>query len=83
MQVERTGAIHSSVADDAARQITTELYRYVRPGVVDMQIVLEMYDWVRQSHFGAGETIDIVALARKWESRPGNADLEWLTRAFD
>jgi hypothetical protein len=70
-------------AEDAVRELTNQLYRHVRPGVVDVGVVLEMYDWVRQSHFAAGETIDVASLARKWEARSGSNDLEWLARAFD
>jgi hypothetical protein len=69
--------------EDTAREITNQLYRHVHPGVVDVNVILEMYDWVRESNFAAGETIDVTSLARKWEARPGSNDLEWLTRAFD
>jgi hypothetical protein len=72
-----------SGSDEAAKWITSELFRFVGPVSDTPETVVEMYEWVRQSNFHRDEQVRMSDLARMWdEYRREQRQSDWLMRAF-
>ena len=70
-------------SNEAAKWITSELYRFVGPETHEPETVVEMYEWVRSSNFHHDEHVQMSDLARMWdEYRREERQSDWMMRAF-
>lgn len=71
---------HDTNMDERARTLTTALCQRIEPFGADVGMVLQVYEWVRET-VGIADPADIDNLARRWQEQQRSPD-DWMMRAF-